>query len=230
MSIQVMTVEEANAYPRNPFDITRTWREEEFGLIPVGQMCLDRNPVNFFSEIEQAAFAPSNMVPGIEPSPDRMLAARLFAYQDAHRYRLGVNSAQLPVNRPVSEVNTYIRDGQAVYGDNGGASPNYFPNSFGGSIPDTDGAKEASFNVEGIVDRYDVPEDEHLEARMFLERDVDPEERQRMVAAIADHLKGAESEIRERVLLNIFYPISTDLGDEIRAATNAAIRNMYKEL
>lgn len=224
--IQVMTEQEAVNYPFNPFEVTRVWREENFPLIPVGKMTLDRNPANYFTEIEQVAFAPSNMVPGIEPSPDRMLAGRLFAYQDAQRYRLGVNFPQLPVNRPVVDVNTYMRDGKACYGDNGQGYPNYFPNSFGGHYPDPVWAKNVNFSVEGVVDRYDIPEDEHHDARLFLNIDVDTDQRKRMVAAIADHLKNANKEIRDRVLEVIFYPISTEFGDEVRFATEQAVNQM----
>lgn len=218
MYLQVMTLEQAKKYPRNPFDITRTWREEEFPMIPVGRLILNRNPINHFAEVEQAAFAVHNMVPGIEPSPDRILAARLFSYQDALRYRLGTNFAHIPINRPEVEVNSYIRDGQACFGDNGGGSPNYFPNSYGGNVVDTEGASQISFHVEGIVDRFDIPEDEYVDARIFLDRDVDAEHRVRLVGSIANRLKDAKPEIRERALKNNFYPISTKFGDEIREA------------
>lgn len=222
--VQVMTQADADKHPRNPFDITRTWREEDYPLIQVGRMTLNRNPANFFAEMEQSAFAPSNMVPGIEPSPDRMLAGRLFAYQDAQRYRLGVNFPMLPVNRPVTEVNSYTRDGQSCHGTNGGSSVNYFPNSFGGSEPDILGGGQLAFNVGGKVERNDIPEDEHIEPRMFLDRDVDPEQRRRLVDSLADHLKNAKSEIRERVLKTNFDPISKTFGEELRAAVEMALK------
>jgi catalase len=222
--IQVMTEEEVVDAEFNPFDITRMWRKDKIPLIPVGRMTLNRNPANFYAEIEQAAFAPSNMVPGIEPSPDRMLAGRLFAYQDAQRYRLGVNHAMLPINRPLNPVNTYVRDGQACYGDNGQGYPNYFPNSFSGHYPDPVGAGSPNFTIEGVVDRYDVPENEHHDAKLFVELDVDPEQKTRMVDALADHLKKANPEIRERVLQVIMYPISTEFGDLVRNAVDQALK------
>ncbi|ODM93790.1 Catalase [Orchesella cincta] len=225
--IQLMTVEQAQSYPRNPFDITRNWREEEFQLIELGRMTLNRNPTNYFAEVEQAAFAVSNLVPGIEPSPDRMMHGRLLAYQDAQRYRLGTNFPQLPINSPIVEVNSYIRDGKACYGDNGGGSPNYWPNSFGGHQADP-GVAHVSFSVSGVVDRFDIPEDEFVETRWFLERDVTPAGRQRMLEAIADHLKNARPEVQARVLQNNFYPISREFGDAVSAELQKAIRNANK--
>ncbi|CAL8087856.1 unnamed protein product [Orchesella dallaii] len=222
--IQVMTVEQADSYPRNPFDITRNWRVEDFPLIEVGRMTLNRNPVNYFAEVEQVGFSVSNLVPGIEPSPDRMLHGRLLAYQDSLRYRLGTNNPHIPINRPVAEVNSYIRDGQACYGDNGGGSPNYFPNSFGGHEASAEAA-HVSFSVEGTVDRFDIPEDEFIEARLFLERDVTTENRQRLLESIADRLKDAQPELQTRVLQNNFYPISVEFGDAVSGELQRALRN-----
>lgn len=109
------------------------WPHAEFPLIPVGQLVLDRNPKNYFAEVEQIAFSPSHLVPGIEASPDKMLQGRLFSYADTHRHRLGTNYLQIPVNCPYrSRVSNYQRDGPACYTDNQAGAPNYFPNSFSG--------------------------------------------------------------------------------------------------
>lgn len=229
LAIQVMTLDQAKKYPRNPFDTTKTWREEEFPYIPIGTMTLNRNPTNFFAEVEQSGFVPSNLVPGIEPSPDRMLAGRIFSYQDAIVYRLGINWAQLPINRPVVPVNTYARDGKACYGNNGGGHPNYHPNSWGGVTTDPVYAGQPAFRVEGIVDRFDEPDaDEHYEARVFLERDVspDPAHRARLVEGIAHHIRNVRKDIRERALKTLFYPISRKFGDEVRVAIDKAIANV----
>lgn len=110
--MQVMTQEQADALLFNPFDITKEWRFEDFPFSPIGIFVLDKNPTDFFTQVEQAAFCPGNLVPGITFSPDRVLAARIFAYKDAQRYRLGVNFNQIEVNRPISPVDTYERDGQ----------------------------------------------------------------------------------------------------------------------
>jgi catalase len=133
LKIQIMTFEEAEKYKYNPFDVTKVWSQKEFPLIPVGRMTLDRNPNNYFAEVEQIAFAPSHLVPGIEASPDKMLQGRLFSYADTHRHRLGPNYLQLPVNCPYRvPVKNYQRDGPMTFNDNQGGAPNYYPNSFEG--------------------------------------------------------------------------------------------------
>merc|ERR1711988_365188 len=120
----------------NPFDLTKVWSHKEYPLIEVGRMVLNRNPLNYFAEVEQVAFAPSHMIPGIEPSPDKMLQGRLFSYSDTHRHRLGANYQQIPINCPFNtKARNYQRDGpMCIY--NQGSAPNYFPNSFQGPQPD----------------------------------------------------------------------------------------------
>ena len=117
--MQIMPYEDAKTYRINPFDLTKIWPHSDYPLIKVGRMVLDRNPQNFFAEIEQAAFSPSNFVPGIAASPDKMLLGRIFSYPDAHRYRIGTNFAQLPVNAPhAAPVNNYSHDGSMRYNFN----------------------------------------------------------------------------------------------------------------
>ena len=119
----------------NPFDLTKVWSQKDYPLIEVGRMTLDRNADNYFGDVEQSAFDPGNFVPGIGPSPDKMLQGRLFAYGDAHRYRLGINHTQLPVNAPhATEAHNYGRDGFMAGGANGGRAKNYEPNSFDGPV------------------------------------------------------------------------------------------------
>lgn len=130
LMIQVMPEADAAGYRINPFDVTKVWPHADYPRLEVGEVVLDRNPVNYFADVEQAAFAPSSVVPGLGFSPDRMLQGRLFAYADAQRYRLGVNYHQIPVNRPINEVLHYHRDGGIRTDGNGGAGPNYHPNSF----------------------------------------------------------------------------------------------------
>jgi catalase len=134
LKVQLMPIEDAADYRFNPFDLTKVWPHGDYPLIEVGTLTLDRNPDNYFAQIEQAAFEPANLVPGIGASPDKMLLGRLFSYPDTHRYRIGPNYLQLPVNRPKSEVNSYNRDGAMRY-DNPG-DPVYAPNSFGGPAAD----------------------------------------------------------------------------------------------
>jgi catalase len=128
--VQVMNGEQASACPFNPFDLTKVWPKAEFPLIEVGYFELNRNPKNYFAEVEQAAFSPANIVPGIGFSPDKMLQARLFSYGDTQRYRLGVNFNQIPVNAPKCPFHSYHRDGAMRTDDNQGGTTSYYPNSF----------------------------------------------------------------------------------------------------
>jgi catalase len=133
VKVQVMPATDAASYHVNPFDLTKVWPHSDYPLIEIGKMVLDRNPDNYFAEVEQAAFDPGHFVPGIGPSPDKMLQGRLFAYGDAHRYRLGVNHTQLQVNRPHAAVaDNYGRDGFMRFDAHYGREKNYEPNSFGG--------------------------------------------------------------------------------------------------
>ena len=139
----------------NPFDLTKVWPYGDYPLIEVGVLELNRNPENYFAEVEQAAFEPSNVVPGISFSPDKMLQFRIVAYADAHRYRLGsANYASLPVNRPRVPVHSYDRDGVMRADGNYGGAVNYEPNSFGGPVEDPR-FKEPPLKISGDADRYD---------------------------------------------------------------------------
>jgi len=152
LSVQVMPYEEAKTYRLNPFDLTKTWPHADYPLIPVGRMVLNRNPENFFAQIEQAAFSPGNTVPGIGLSPDKMLLGRAFAYNDAQRNRIGTNFHQLPVNQPKVPVNTYMIDGQMAYHHSGNA-PVYAPNSGGRGWADATGAMEDGWEADGAMVR-----------------------------------------------------------------------------
>ncbi|CAL8137584.1 unnamed protein product [Orchesella dallaii] len=172
-----MTVEQALKYPVNPFDATKVWRPEEFPLIDVGEFVLNENPVDQFNDMEQLTFSPERMVPGIEPSPDRMLIGRMFSYPDAQRYRLGVNFAQIAVKRPIMPVKNYIRDGCMAENPNGGGGPHSFPNSFHGPGQNQSVAQSV-FHVNGIVDRFDTVDDlddNYRLARLYLYKDLTPE-------------------------------------------------------
>ncbi len=135
LKVQIMPAADAPDYKVNPFDLTKVWNYEDYPLIEIGKLVLDRNPDNYFAHVEQSGFDPGNFVPGIGPSPDKMLQGRLFAYGDAHRYRLGINHTQLPVNAPhATEAHNYGRDGAMKADENGGRSKNYEPNSFDGPV------------------------------------------------------------------------------------------------
>src|SRR5882762_3250169 len=168
VKIQVMTPEQAKSYAHNPFDLTKTWSQKEFPLIDVGVLELNEVPKNYFAEVEQAAFAPAHVVDGINYSPDKMLQGRLLTYPDAHRYRLGVNYEQIPVNKCPFMVNNYERDGHMRVDGNSGKAPNYFPNSFDDIEVDNSykeqpwdiGASVADWydrNAEGENDHYTQP-------------------------------------------------------------------------
>jgi len=159
LCVQIMTEEEANALPYNPFDLTKVWFKKDFPLIEVGMFELNRNPENFFAEVEQAAFNPAAIVPGIAFSPDRMLQGRLFSYADTQRYRLGVNHYQIPVNKPRCPMNHYHRDGaMRVDGNFGGTVP-YEPNGYG-KWQEQPEYKEPKLDLTGPAYQYDFRDDD----------------------------------------------------------------------
>lgn len=213
--IQVMTFEEAATNKFNPFDITKVWSHADYPLIPVGKLVLNRNPTNYFADIEQIAFSPAHMVPGIEPSPDKLLQGRLFSYSDTHRHRLGANYLQLPVNCPYrTKVKNYQRDGPQAY-DNQGSAPNYYPNSFSGPEQQPQYSK-SSFNVSGAVAKYDSSNDDNYTQAGLLYRNVLPKDEQnRLVENIADNLKHAADFLQEKAIYH-FTRIDDGLGKQLR--------------
>ena len=200
LQVQIMPEKEAEKTPYNPFDLTKVWPHGDYPLIDVGIMELNRNPENYFAEIEQAAFSPANVVPGISHSPDKMLQFRIVAYADAHRHRLGVNYESLPVNKPKVPVHTYYRDGQMRFDDNGGGSVNYGPNSFNGPAEDPR-FKEPPLQISGDADRYNHREgnDDYTQAGN-LYRLMPQDEKERLHRAIAKAMQGVPKEIIDRQL------------------------------
>jgi catalase len=157
--IQVMTEEQARNMPYNPFDLTKVWYKGEFPLIEVGVMELNRNPENYFADVEQAAFNPANVVPGISFSPDRMLQGRLFSYGDAQRYRLGVNHHLIPVNAPKNPTHSFHRDGQMRVDGNQGGTLHYEPNSYN-EWQEQPEYREPALRIDGAADRWNFREDD----------------------------------------------------------------------
>ena len=200
--VQIMPEVEAETYHWNPFDLTKVWPHGDYPLIEVGVLELNRNPENYFAEVEQAAFSPANVPPGISFSPCKMLQARLFAYADAHRYRLGANFERLPINCPhATKANNYQRDGQMRFDDNGGPSPNYEPNSFGGPTADP-AYKEPPLKISGDAARYEQKrgvDDDYVQPGN-LYRLMPPDEQKRLVENIVRSLKNAPQEIQERMV------------------------------
>ncbi|ARB47541.1 catalase [Alloalcanivorax xenomutans] len=198
--VQIMPEAEAENTPYNPFDLTKVWPHGDYPLIEIGELTLNRNPENYFAEVEQASFSPANVVPGISHSPDKMLQFRIFSYADAHRYRLGVNYESLPVNLPRCPVHGYHRDGQMRFDGNGGGSVNYEPNSFGGPVEDP-AFKEPPLNISGDADRYDHREgnDDYTQAGDLF-RLMTPEQQERLFGNIARAMDGVPEEIVRRQL------------------------------
>ncbi len=200
--VQVMPEVEAETYKWNPFDLTKVWPHKDYPLIEVGVMELNRNPQNYFAEVEQSAFSPANVVPGISFSPCKMLQARIFSYADAHRYRLGVNFERLPINTPrAASVNNYQRDGHMRFDDNGGPSVNYEPNSFGGPVADP-AFKEPPLKISGDADRYEqkrgVDDDYVQPGNLF--RLMPPDEQKRLIANIAGSLSKVSKDIQKKMV------------------------------
>jgi catalase len=198
VQLQIMTEKQAESFRWNPFDLTKVWPHGDFPCQDVGVLELNRNPANYFAEIEQAAFAPSNIVPGIGYSPDKMLQARVFSYADAHRYRLGVNYEQIPVNQPKTPVNTYQRDGFMRVDGNFGGDVNYEPNSFGGPVADKS-AKEPPLPLHGAADRFDQPitDDDFVQpGNLFLL--MKPDEKKRLIENMSGSLSHVPVDIQKR--------------------------------
>ncbi|MEX0730664.1 MAG: catalase [Aquisalimonadaceae bacterium] len=212
--VQVMPEKDAETYKHNPFDLTKVWNYKDYPLIEVGEMELNRNPENYFAEVEQAAYEPSNVVPGIGHSPDKMLQARIMSYADAHRYRLGVNYAHIPVNQARVPVNTYHRDGFMRTDGNGGRQVNYEPNSFDGPVEDPS-VKEPPLRIDGDADRYDhrAGNDDYSQAG-DLYRLMTAEEKDRLVNQIVNHIGGVPVEIQERQMPH-FHKADKDLAERI---------------
>ena len=227
VSVQVMPWADADKYKYDPFDVTKVWSQKDYPRIVIGRLVLNRNPENYFAEVEQAAFSPANLVPGIEASPDKLLQGRLFAYADAHRYRLGVNHNQIPVNCPFSaKTNTKQRDGFMTVDGNGGASANYYPNSVDNTVMDK-GALEHGYEVNGVVARteYIYKLDEYTQAgdlyRLLVE-----DERAALVSNIVGHLGHAAAHIQERQVghfskadADYGHRVAKGLGLKVPAAT-----------
>ena len=200
--IQVMPEADAENAPFNPFDLTKVWPHGDYPLIEVGVLELNRNPDNYFAEIEQVAFAPSNIVPGIGFSPDKMLQARIFSYADAHRYRLGTHYEALPVNAPKCPVRHYHKDGPMRFFDNNETNPDayYEPNSFDGPAED-DRFREPPLRISGDADRYDHREgnDDYSQPRALFQL-FDADQRERLFGNIADAMGGVPEHIIGRQL------------------------------
>jgi catalase len=226
MFVQIMPTEEADGYRFNPFDLTKVWPHSDYPLIKVGQLTLNRNPENFFAQIEQSTFEPSNFVPGIATSPDKMLLGRLFSYPDAHRYRVGPNYTQLPVNAPKAQVNSYSKDGAMRLSYNDPSIPVYAPNSHGGPAADAatydDGAGwPAGGDMVHSPYVQHAEDDDWGQAGTLVREVLDDAARERLIQNISGHLlNGVTEPILERAF-EYWSRVDTDLGKAIESAVRS---------
>ena len=220
LEMQIMPYEDATGYRFNPFDLTKVWPHADYPPITVGRFVLDRNPENYFAEIEQAAFNPSNMVPGTGLSPDKMLQARAFSYADTHRYRIGTNYQQVPVNRPVVPVHSYSKDGSMRYAHSGN-QPVYAPNSYGGPKADPQHASDPGWFIEAgeilrtayVAHRDD---DDFVQARALYRQVMTPTDREHLASNIVSALsQGVDHFIQERAVANYWLKVDPELGARV---------------
>jgi catalase len=197
VKLQVMTDAQAKKFPWNPFDLTKVWPHADYPLIDVGVMELNEVPENYFAEVEQAAFAPAHVVDGIGYSPDKMLQGRLLSYPDAHRYRLGVNYEQIPVNKCPFHVANYQRDGHMRVDGNGGGDPNYYPNSFDDIVEDPS-TKEPPMKLDSMVadwfDRNENDDDHFTQPGLLFRKAMTPQEHHREHRGRDERHLGAEAQ------------------------------------
>ncbi len=229
LQIQIMTQEQAKTFKFNPFDLTKVWSHKDFPLIEVGIMELNNIPENYFRDVEQAAFAPASVVDGIGYSPDKVLQARILSYPDAHRYRLGVNYEQIPVNKCPYMVSNYQRDGLMQTGENGGAEPNYRPNSFDDIVVD-ENYKEPAMKLESNTadwfDRNKNDDDHFTQPGDLYRKAMNEQDRKNLVSNIVSSMNGIcgekKSEIVNRQLCH-FFRADIQLGMEIAKGLGVTI-------
>ncbi|MFR0675568.1 catalase [Enterobacterales bacterium AW_CKDN230030176-1A_HGKHYDSX7] len=221
--VQTMSEEQARTRAENPFDVTKTWSQKDYPLQEVGILELNRNPQNYFAEVEQATFGPSNMVPGVGLSPDRMLQGRVFAYADAHRYRVGTNHQQLPVNAPRSPVHSYQRDGAMAFGSNGGAAPNYEPNSHADAPKQSPRHAEPALALSGSADRHDHREDpDYFSHAGALFRLMTADQQALLISNIAGAMAGVSPDVVQRQL-QYFYQADPAYGEGVARALGVTL-------
>lgn len=212
--IQIMTEAQAEQFIFNPFDLTKVWPHADYPLLEIGELILNRNPENYFAEVEQAAFAPTNIVPGIDFSPDKILQARIFSYPDAQRYRIGANFQTLPVNQPKCPFHHYQRDGAMRFDGNSGAQVNYEPNSF--NAPSENSAyRSPPQKITGDIDRYDHRKnnDDYTQAGNLFSL-MTQEERQRLIQNIVNSMRAIPREIQLRQIKH-FLAADEDYGNGV---------------
>ena len=230
MYVQIMTEEQAKNHYENPFDITKVWRHKEYPLIEVGELELNRWPENYYAEVEQAAFTPAHVVPGIGFSPDKFLQGRLFVYGDAQRYRLGVNHNQIPVNQAKhAEVHDYHRDGAMRVDDNYGGAPAYTPNSYGvwSAQPDV---MEPPLDLEGAMYAYDPkddPTDDNFKQGGELYRLMTEDKKQLLISNTAADIAPVSENIKYRHAVHCYWA-DHDYGERITKALGLSMEKVLE--
>ena len=217
---------EAKDYRFNPFDLTKIWSKKDYPLIKVGKFTLNENPSNHFAQIEQAAFSPSNTVPGTGLSPDKMLLGRVFSYPDAQRNRIGTNFNQLPVNAPVTKTNSYDKEGQMQYHHSGNA-PVYAPNSYGRSYQDEQGPVDNGWEADGELVRaaytLHAEDSDFIQPGILVREVFDDAQRDQFVATVAGSLSTVEEPVLSKAL-QYWKNVDSTIGERIELASHVSRR------
>ncbi|HNS17568.1 MAG TPA: catalase [Bacteroidales bacterium] len=231
MKIQVMTEEQAKTFRWNPFDLTKVWPHGEYPLMDVGVLELNEIPSNYFRDVEQSAFAPAHVVDGIGYSPDKMLQGRLLSYPDAHRYRLGANYEQIPVNRPITEVSNYQRDGSMRVDENGNDKPNYFPNSFD-DIQTNQSYKEPAQKLDSPVadwyDRNENDDDHFTQPGMLFSKVMTQQERRNTISNLVGSMSGIKGDKRLEIInrqLHHFHKADPELAARVAEGLGVSFKS-----
>lgn len=238
VKVQIMTEEQAKEFKFNPFDLTKVWPHGDYPLIDVGVMELNEVPENYFAEVEQSAFAPAHVIDGISYSPDKMLQGRILSYPDAHRYRLGANYEQIPVNRCPYAVNNYQRDGFMRVDGNHGSMPNYSPNSFDDierdPAYDKQYEEELASNHAAVFNRNATGEDDHYtQPGIFWREVLNDEEKEDLVNNIAGDMEGIEPEKKNEIIMRQlchFFRADPGLGMRIAKAVGINMEQLKEHM
>ncbi len=215
--VQILPENEVDKLGFNPFDLTKVWPHSIVPLMDIGEMILNKNPQNYFNEVEQAAFSPSNIVPGIGFSPDKMLQGRIFSYPDAHRYRVGTNYHLLPINRARSEVNTYNVAGAMNFDEYKNKSAYYEPNSYDDSPKEDKNYLEPDLNLEAAAQRYAPLDDDFYTQPKALFDIMNDSQKEQLFNNIASSMEGVEQKIIDKALMH-FEKISKEYAEGVKKA------------
>ena len=227
LKIQIMPAVEAAKYRFNPFDVTKVWSHRDYPLITIGRIVLNRNPENYFAEVEQAAFNPAHFVPGIGPSPDKMLQGRLFSYGDTHRYRLGVNHMQLPVNRPLVPVANNNIDGAMQSAQRKG-DVNYEPTTVAGNPTQEPQFRYSSYAVTGMTQQKPIDKQNNFRQAGEFYRALSKHEQDDLIKNLAADLGQVKSMQIKEAMVSHFYKADKDYGTRLAAAVGVDVKSIEK--